>query len=182
MSLSHANGVHSAIANIEPRKGSEKMTNRPSAAYGNPTSACLAIALVLRSCHLRLMDALRLALQSSDVTNSQYFLLCCFLSRPGCRANPSELADETGETRSNTTRICEAFFQRGWLQRIHNADDRRRVDMSLTQAGVSFTEALIAKVKEHTKPAEALLSTADYAETTRVLQRLAVALGSSQRD
>ena len=138
--------------------------------------------LVLRSCHLQLMDALRLALHDSDVTNSQYFLLCCFLDRPGCRASPSELADETGETRSNTTRICEIFFQRGWLQRIHSVDDRRRVDMSLTQAGVSFTEALIAKVQEHTRSAETLLSTAEYADTTRMLTRLAAALGSSQRD
>ena len=177
MTISSANGSHSPIATIEPQKA----TRRSPGAATNPMAAGLAVALVLRSCHLQLMDALRIALRDSDVTNSQYFLLCCFHRRHQHRASPSELADETGETRSNTTRICEAFFQRGWLQRIRSIDDRRRVDMSLTPAGILFTESLIAKVKEHKGSAEGLLSAADYAETARVLMRLADALSNSRQ-
>jgi MarR family transcriptional repressor of emrRAB len=177
---SSSNGAHSPIADVQPRKDAAKLMDHPSRSPVRLSAAGLAIALVLRSCHLQLMDALRLALHNSDVTNSQYFLLCCFLGRPERRGSPSELAHETGETRSNTTRLCETFVQRGWLQRAHSADDRRRVDMSLTQAGAKFTEGLIAKVTEHKSSAEVLLSAAEYAETLRVLTRLAAALADVQ--
>jgi MarR family transcriptional repressor of emrRAB len=181
MSLSSsANGARSPIADVQPRKGAAKETDRPSSPAVSPSTASLAIALVLRACHLHLMDALRLALHNSDVTTSQYFLLCCLLGRPERRASPSELAHETGETRSNTTRLCEAFVQRGWLQRAYSAGDRRRVDMSLTHAGAKVAEGLIAKVREHEGSAEALLSAAEYAETLRVLTRLATALAGAQ--
>jgi DNA-binding MarR family transcriptional regulator len=182
MSLSwSANGAHSPIANAESRKAASKTTVSASLTQELSNAAGLAVALILRSCHLQLMDTLRLALQHSDVTNSQYFLLCCFLGRPERRASPSELADETGETRSNTTRICETFVQRGWLQRAHNVDDRRRVDMTLTQAGIQFTEGLIARVKACKGSAEVVLSAREYAETLRVLVRLSTALGNKQR-
>lgn len=182
MSLSSsANGTHSPIANVESRKAAGKTIAPVVQASDSSTAAGLAVALILRSCHLQLMDTLRLALQHADVTNSQYFLLCCFLARPERRASPSELADETGETRSNTTRICETFVQRGWLQRAHNAEDRRRVDMTLTQAGIQFTEGLIARVKAHKGSAEILLSAKEYTETLRVLIRLSTALGNKQR-
>jgi DNA-binding MarR family transcriptional regulator len=174
MTLSTANGEHSPITTPEP----QKLPARPPDAASSPKVAGQAIALVLRACHLQLMDALRLALRDSEVTNSQYFLLCCFHRRDQHRASPSELADETGETRSNTTRICEGFFQRGWLERIHSVDDRRRVDMSLTQAGALFIEGLMARVRDHEGSAEVLLSAAEYAETARVLARLAAVLAN----
>jgi DNA-binding MarR family transcriptional regulator len=174
MTLSTANGAHPPITTTQP----QKVPGRSPHAASSPTVAGQAIALVLRACHLQLMDALRLALRDSDVTNSQYFLLCCFHRRDQHRASPSELADETGETRSNTTRICEGFFQRGWLQRIHSVDDRRRVEMSLTQAGALFIEGLMASVREHKGSAEVLLSPAEYAEAVRVLTRLAAVLAN----
>ncbi len=179
MSLSSSvNGAQSPIMNVDARKEDPASTDGPPYSFGLGHASGLALALVLRSCHLQLMDALRLVLQDHDVTNTQYFLLCCFLGRPERSATPSDLANEMGETRSNTTRICDTFVQRGWLRRVQSKDDRRRVDMSLTQAGIHFTEALVAKVRNHKGSAEVLLTALDYAETFRVLMRLATALGS----
>lgn len=178
MSLSSSvNGARSPILDADARETNPASTEAPRYAFGLAHASGLAISLVLRSCHLQLMDALRLVLQDHGVTNTQYFLLCCFLGRPERSATPSDLANEMGETRSNTTRICETFVRRGWLQRVRSKDDRRRVDMSLTQSGILFTETLVASVRNHQGSAEVLLTAPDYAETLRVLMRLSTALG-----
>jgi DNA-binding MarR family transcriptional regulator len=127
------------------------------------------------------MDALRLALRGSDVTNSQYFIPRCMLDLPHHRASPSDLSRATGETRSNTTRICEALFQHGWVRRVYSDTDRRRVDMSMTRAGKDFTEGLIAKVKAYQGATEVFFSLTESAEMARMLLRLEAALARTHR-
>ena len=70
-------------------------------------------------------------------------------SRPENLANPSELSDATGETRGNMTRICDELVDKGLVRRVPNAEDRRRVDLSLTDAGMALLNAVAPQLRQN---------------------------------
>lgn len=63
------------------------------------------------------------------------------------RANPSEISREIGDTRTNMTRICDELVMKGLVRRVPNAEDRRRVDLSLTQQGIVLLQDVVPQVR-----------------------------------
>lgn len=64
------------------------------------------------------------------------------------RANPSEISRAIGDTRTNMTRICDELVTKGLMHRVSNADDRRRVDLSLTHKGIALLEEVVPLVRD----------------------------------
>ena len=144
--------------------------------------AVLAVARVLRLCHLHMVDALNAALQYSNISINQYLVLRSLRARPSLQASPSELARENGETASNTTRICDTLVMNHWARRVRSAGDRRRVDVSLTDAGVWVTEEVAARVGASGLCSASTLGAQDYDEISNVLLRLEAALFSARQE
>ena len=86
-------------------------------------------------------------LQEFNLTPAGYITMHLINSSPGQIANPSDLTQCTGETRANMTRVSDELAERGLLRRVPNEHDRRRVDMSLTDAG----HALLKQVVPHAR-------------------------------
>jgi MarR family transcriptional repressor of emrRAB len=70
-------------------------------------------------------------------------------SRPENLANPSELSDATGETRGNMTRICDELVDKGWMRRVPNGEDRRRIDLSLTDTGMALLDEIAPRLRQN---------------------------------
>lgn len=64
------------------------------------------------------------------------------------RVNPSDLCNYTGETRTNMTRIVDDLVERGLVKREPNPEDRRRVDLMLSDTGVELVERILPKLRE----------------------------------
>ena len=107
----------------------------------------IAIYILMRSCNLMMGERLGGLLAPHGLTSLGYITMMALYSRPDNLANPSELSEVTGETRGNMTRICDDLVDKGWMRRVPNAEDRRRVDLSLTDAGMALLNSLAPEMR-----------------------------------
>jgi MarR family transcriptional regulator, negative regulator of the multidrug operon emrRAB len=107
-----------------------------------------SIGILIRLNHASVMDWLNRHLAPFGVSNVCYFTMVMLHSTPNNLANPSDLCRSTGETRGNMTRICDELVEKGLIQRITNAEDRRRVDLSLTDEGIALLRQIIPKLRK----------------------------------
>ena len=109
----------------------------------------VAIYILMRSCNVMMAERLGRLLEPHDVTGLGYITMMALCSRPENLANPSELSDATGETRGNMTRICDELVDKGWMRRVPNPADRRRIDLSLTDAGLALLGEIAPKLRRN---------------------------------
>jgi MarR family transcriptional regulator, negative regulator of the multidrug operon emrRAB len=109
----------------------------------------VAIYILMRNCNIMMNERAATLLEPIGVTMIGYITMMVLYSRAENFANPSELSDATGETRGNMTRICDELVDKGWLRRVPNAEDRRRVDLSLTDAGIALLNGLTPKLRRN---------------------------------
>ena len=107
----------------------------------------IAIYILMRSCNVMMAERLGRALEPHGLTGLGYITMMALCGRPENLANPSELSDATGETRGNMTRICDELVDKGWMRRVPNADDRRRIDLSLTDAGMALLQQVAPRLR-----------------------------------
>ena len=67
-----------------------------------------------------------------DLTLSQYRVLA--ILGDGCAAS-SKLAEKLAVSRPSVTGVVDGLVARGLVRRDHTSDDRRRIDVGLTDAG-----------------------------------------------
>ena len=75
----------------------------------------------------------------------------------GCEA-ASVLADKLAVSRPSVTGVVDGLVARGLVRRDHIDDDRRRVDVGLTDAGRMLLAAADAAVEQRTERIDALLA------------------------
>jgi MarR family transcriptional regulator, negative regulator of the multidrug operon emrRAB len=109
----------------------------------------IAIYILMRSCNVMMSERLGGLLAPHGLTALGYITMMALYSRPENLANPSELSEATGETRGNMTRICDELVDKGWMRRVPNVDDRRRVDLSLTDAGMALLDELAPQLRRN---------------------------------
>ena len=109
----------------------------------------IAIYILMRSCNVMMTERLGRLLEPHDLTSLGYITMMALYSRPENLANPSELSEATGETRGNMTRICDDLVDKGWMKRVPNAEDRRRVDLSLSDTGMALLNKLAPELRRN---------------------------------
>jgi MarR family transcriptional regulator, negative regulator of the multidrug operon emrRAB len=109
----------------------------------------IAIYILVRSCNVMMSERLGNLVAPHDLTGLGYITMMALYSRAENLANPSELSEATGETRGNMTRICDELVDKGWMRRVPNADDRRRVDLSLTDSGMALLNKLAPQLRQN---------------------------------
>jgi MarR family transcriptional repressor of emrRAB len=100
----------------------------------------IAIYILVRSCNAMLGERLERMVSPHGLSPGGYITLMALYNRPGNRSSPSELSEYTGETRANMTRICDELVGHGWIDRVPSSEDRRRIDLSLTDAGMALLQ------------------------------------------
>jgi len=109
----------------------------------------IAIYIMMRGCNVMMQERLGRLLEPHGLSSMGYITMMALYSRPENLANPSELSDATGETRGNMTRICDDLVDKGLMRRVPNAEDRRRVDLSLTEAGMTLLNTLAPQLRQN---------------------------------
>ena len=108
----------------------------------------VAIYILMRTCNIMMSERANRLLEPHGLTAMGYITMMSLYSRPENLANPSELSEVTGETRGNMTRICDELVDKGLMRRVPNAEDRRRVDLSLTDAGMGLLNTLAPHMRQ----------------------------------
>ena len=109
----------------------------------------VAVYILMRSCNVMMAERLGHLLEPHDLTGLGYITMMALYSRTENLANPSELSDATGETRGNMTRICDELVHKGWMRRVPNPEDRRRVDLSLTDTGMALLQEIAPQLRQN---------------------------------
>lgn len=85
--------------------------------------------------------------------------------------SPSELAKQLGYTRSRMTRILDALEAKGFAEREHDVQDRRRIIVRATQKGRSFAKQRRAEGVSDLVESLSTLGEHDTTELLRVLEK-----------
>lgn len=108
----------------------------------------LYINILIKLNYALLMDLMGKNLAPHALSPVSYITMVRLYSNSNNLANPSELSQFTGETRTNMTRICDDLVSRGLMHRVASADDRRRIDLSLTDAGIELLHTVIPALRK----------------------------------
>ncbi|MGN6526418.1 MAG: MarR family winged helix-turn-helix transcriptional regulator [Burkholderiaceae bacterium] len=128
----------------------------------------ISIYIQMRMCHQQMNDRLGHLLAPYGLSNLGFFTMMGIVGRDGL-ANPSELCDALCETRGNMTRICDELVAKGWMRRVPNPEDRRRVDLSLTDSGMKLLGEIAPMARQN---AEAFFKRVFSAQERATLQDL----------
>ncbi|MDF1484342.1 MarR family transcriptional regulator [Ramlibacter sp. H39-3-26] len=119
------------------------LRRRPSA----PAPAILATRLLMRAAALlrARMDA---ALAGQGLRMREYLALAFISLHKGQALRPSELSVSLDATRPQVTRLLDALGEQGLVERQAAADDRRALQLVLTEAGLRRLAACAPLVHE----------------------------------
>lgn len=132
--------------------------------FGSPGSVISGLA--------RMME---LALTEVDLTLAQYRIIGFCAMDP---ANPSELAAWLSVPQQNLTRQIDSLVDLGLLQRATDPTDRRRVVLTVTQAGSARIESAEREIDRYL---DLILKKLDPVDATRFREGLALAGVSMSR-
>ncbi len=96
-------------------------------------------------------DLLDMALEPYGISGVAYVAMMTLFSTPENCCNPSDICMATGEGRSNMTRITDELVKKGLIKRVASEEDRRRIDLSLTEAGIELLRVVVPEVRERNK-------------------------------
>jgi MarR family transcriptional repressor of emrRAB len=88
------------------------------------------------------------ALREHELNPVSFAALMMLFGQERETINPSELAQATGESRANVTRICDELVSKGLLKRAANLDDRRRIDLQLAATGEECVLQLLPVLRQ----------------------------------
>lgn len=117
-------------------------------AAGAPLSAEVRMSILIKHNASLLHDLLNRTVEPYGISSVAYIAMMTLQSMSGNLANPSELCTATRETRSNMTRITDELVDKGLIKRVPNEEDRRRVDLSLTEAGMQLLRTVVPVIRE----------------------------------
>lgn len=82
-----------------------------------------------------LSDALDSCLSQHGLLQGRWWVLILLMREDNACSTPSALADKAGVSRATMTGLIDSLERDGLVQRIFDAEDRRRVSVRLTPAG-----------------------------------------------
>lgn len=102
-------------------------------------------------CHImsRLTCQWNEALKPYAINETLWIALLALYSQPDQALYPSDISETMDFSRTNATRVCDEMVKHGWALRISCCEDRRKVQLKLTPAGIKFVEDLIPRSREH---------------------------------
>lgn len=88
------------------------------------------------------------ALKPYGLHDTLWIALLALYSNPRQMLFPSDLSDTLDFSRTNATRVSDELVRHGWAERTSCSEDRRKVQLRLTDAGIRFVEQLLPVSRE----------------------------------
>ena len=111
-------------------------------------------------------------LKEFDISNEQYNVLRILRGNRGGKYNLCEVQERMLNRTANATRLVEKLRKRGLVSRQPNEEDRRRVDIAITQEGLSLLVEMDQPTEEMNRRTVEALSSEEALTLTRLLERL----------
>lgn len=110
------------------------------------------------------------------LNSSSFLALVMLLSREDNRLNPCHLSDALIASRTNVTRMTDELVHAGWIDRKPSMEDRRRVDLSLTEPGHALVMRALPAIWGLIEQQWAEFTPAEVTEFDRLLHKLLAGL------
>jgi MarR family transcriptional regulator, negative regulator of the multidrug operon emrRAB len=101
---------------------------------------------LVRHIHALLHDEANALLKPYGINHPEYNLLMMLYGTASGTMSPSELADAAGEKSANITRLTNELTDKGLISRNANADDRRKLELSLTPKGLALIDSFLPEI------------------------------------
>jgi DNA-binding MarR family transcriptional regulator len=133
-----------------------------------------SIGYLCKRAHLLLVERIEPALAASDLTFTQYVVLIQL--RDGGRLTASELGAMLCHDSGALTRVLDQLEARELIQRERSRQDRRSIQLRLTERGREVIEAVLPRVVDRLNAALADVSRADFGALIALLTKLVAQL------
>lgn len=110
-----------------------------------PREPAVLVRLV-KHIYKRVHDDANALLKAWGINHPEYNLLMMLYGTEGYTLNPSQLAEAAGEKSANITRLTNELCDKGLIARTADEADRRKVTLTLTQAGVAMVENFLPDI------------------------------------
>lgn len=100
----------------------------------------VGLGKLLRGAHIAFSGILRAHLAAHKITFSQFQHLQNLWKADGI--NQAELSLRIGITNASSTAVLDSLEQRGFIHRVRNREDRRKISVYLTKAGAALEDEL----------------------------------------
>lgn len=90
-----------------------------------------------------------LDLSEFGLNSTSWFALIMIYSTRDNAINPCNLSYAMVSSRTNITRLSDELVEKGWVERHASDEDRRRILLSLTQAGRELVETVLPRQWHH---------------------------------
>ncbi|UTH75328.1 MarR family transcriptional regulator [Chromobacterium sp. IIBBL 290-4] len=87
-------------------------------------------------------------LKQHGLNETVWMALLALYACPNQTLNPSDISETLDSSRTNATRIADELEKKGWAVRSASAEDRRKIVLELTPAGVALVESLLPYSRE----------------------------------
>ena len=105
------------------------------------------------------------------LNQSSWLALMMLYASPEQRVTPSELSDFLTQSRTHMTRVADDLLAKGLIHRRPCADDRRRIDLTLTAAGLRLIGELLPLTWVEYESALGALSGRERKQAATLLRR-----------
>ena len=126
---------------------------------------------LIKHLHKRIHHDANAALKPFGLNHPQYDLLMMLYGTEGHGLSPSELARSSGEKAANITRLTNELCEKRLIERAASEDDRRKLVLSLTPAGLALIERLLPSICALLDEQTEGLTARDQAELERLLKK-----------
>lgn len=123
---------------------------------------------VMHQFRSQLFQALRQS--THELTHMESKVLGFFVRRPG--ATQSDLVQHTGRDKAQLARLIKGLRERGLLDAVADASDRRNVRLHLTEQGLAIQRAMHGHARALEAQAVAGLNEADKAQLLALLRHV----------
>lgn len=108
--------------------------------------------------------------QPYDVTSEQWSIMFCLTDEDGI--THKELARKTEKDRANVTRLVDQLERKGLVQRVNNPEDRRSIQLYLTETGKEIVDKLIPIEQSFIENMLSGISEEEIAQFTAVMSKV----------
>ena len=126
---------------------------------------------LIKHLHKHLHDDANAALKPFGLNHPQYNLLMMLYGTDEHALHPSQLAEAAGEKAANITRLTNELCEKGLIERAASAQDRRKLVLTLTAAGLALIERLLPAICAVLDEQAQALSAREQAELERLLKK-----------
>jgi len=135
-----------------------------------PREPAVLVRLV-KHIYKRVHDDANALLKPWGINHPEYNLLMMLYGTEGYTLNPSQLAEAAGEKSANITRLTNELCDKRLVERTASDEDRRKVTLTLTEAGVAMIESFLPDICELLERQRGALQPREMAQLEKLLKK-----------